>query len=133
MVLVWPTPLHNDFPHIVGGRVLYSIFVSGLDEMVWYHSIIVNDVENIGMICREKDVPFHTDAVQAAAHISMNVLTAQPETTTSFATVAEPPIASLTVSDTTNVRLSEGSPAAQANVIDGVAPVAVCPSPNVHA
>jgi len=33
----------------------------------------INPVAQIGSICRQKSVPFHTDAVQAAAHLPMNV------------------------------------------------------------
>lgn len=33
----------------------------------------INPVAEIGAICREAGVPFHTDAVQAAAHLSMDV------------------------------------------------------------
>ena len=32
----------------------------------------VNPVAEIGRICRERNAPFHTDAVQAAAHLPMN-------------------------------------------------------------
>jgi len=31
----------------------------------------VNPIEEIGKLCRERNIPFHTDAVQAAAHLSM--------------------------------------------------------------
>ncbi|MCX8025172.1 MAG: cysteine desulfurase [Thermanaerothrix sp.] len=33
----------------------------------------INPVEQIAEICREKNVPFHTDAVQAAAHLLLDV------------------------------------------------------------
>jgi cysteine desulfurase len=33
----------------------------------------INPVADIGLICRQADVPFHSDAVQAAAHLSMDV------------------------------------------------------------
>lgn len=33
----------------------------------------INPIADIGAICREKEVPFHSDAVQAAAHIQMDV------------------------------------------------------------
>ncbi|HEX9017853.1 MAG TPA: cysteine desulfurase family protein [Anaerolineaceae bacterium] len=33
----------------------------------------INPVAEIGAVCREHGVPFHTDAVQAAAHLPMNV------------------------------------------------------------
>jgi cysteine desulfurase len=33
----------------------------------------INPVAEIGAICRERGVPFHTDAVQAAAHLSIDV------------------------------------------------------------
>lgn len=33
----------------------------------------INPVAEIGRICREKQVPFHSDAVQAAAHLPMDV------------------------------------------------------------
>ncbi len=33
----------------------------------------INPVAEIGKVCREKGVPFHTDAVQAAAHLKMDV------------------------------------------------------------
>jgi cysteine desulfurase len=33
----------------------------------------VNPIPEIGVICRERDIPFHTDAVQAAAHLKMDV------------------------------------------------------------
>ena len=33
----------------------------------------INPVRSIGAICRQHGVPFHTDAVQAAAHIKMDV------------------------------------------------------------
>jgi len=34
----------------------------------------INPIPEIGRICRERDVPFHTDAVQAAAHLKMDVV-----------------------------------------------------------
>ncbi len=33
----------------------------------------INPVAEIAKVCRERNVPFHTDAVQAAAHLPMNV------------------------------------------------------------
>lgn len=33
----------------------------------------INPVAEIGAVCRERGVPFHSDAVQAAAHLPMNV------------------------------------------------------------
>jgi cysteine desulfurase len=33
----------------------------------------INPVAEIGRVCREREIPFHTDAVQAAAHLPMNV------------------------------------------------------------
>lgn len=33
----------------------------------------INPVADIGAVCRERGVPFHTDAVQAAAHLEMDV------------------------------------------------------------
>lgn len=33
----------------------------------------INPIDEIGAICREAGVPFHTDAVQAAAHLPMDV------------------------------------------------------------
>jgi cysteine desulfurase len=33
----------------------------------------VNPIADIGAVCRENEVPFHTDAVQAAAHLPMDV------------------------------------------------------------
>ncbi len=33
----------------------------------------INPIREIGEVCRENGVPFHTDAVQAAAHMSMDV------------------------------------------------------------
>lgn len=33
----------------------------------------INPIAEIGRICQEKGVPFHTDAVQAAAHLKMDV------------------------------------------------------------
>jgi cysteine desulfurase len=33
----------------------------------------VNPVADIAKVCREKEIPFHTDAVQAAAHLAMDV------------------------------------------------------------
>lgn len=33
----------------------------------------INPVAAIGAVCRERGIPFHTDAVQAAAHLRMNV------------------------------------------------------------
>lgn len=33
----------------------------------------INPIAEIGAICRERSVPFHSDAVQAAAHLPMNV------------------------------------------------------------
>lgn len=33
----------------------------------------INPIAEIGQVCREHDVPFHTDAVQAAAHLPMDV------------------------------------------------------------
>ncbi len=34
----------------------------------------VQPIREIGAVCREKGVPFHTDAVQAAGHIAINVV-----------------------------------------------------------
>lgn len=34
----------------------------------------VNPIAEIGIICREMDIPFHSDAVQAAAHITMDMV-----------------------------------------------------------
>ncbi len=34
----------------------------------------IQPIQEIGRICREKGVPFHTDAVQAAGHLSINVV-----------------------------------------------------------
>ena len=34
----------------------------------------INPVSEIGLVCRERNVPFHTDAVQAAAHLPIDVL-----------------------------------------------------------
>ncbi len=34
----------------------------------------INPVEELGQICRANEIPFHTDAVQAAAHLSMKGL-----------------------------------------------------------
>ena len=34
----------------------------------------VNPIAEIGIICREMDIPFHSDAVQAAAHIPMDMV-----------------------------------------------------------
>jgi cysteine desulfurase len=33
----------------------------------------VNPIREIGSICKEKGVPFHTDAVQAAAHLALDI------------------------------------------------------------
>jgi cysteine desulfurase len=33
----------------------------------------VNPIAAIGAVCRDRDIPFHTDAVQAAAHLPMDV------------------------------------------------------------
>ena len=33
----------------------------------------INPIAEIGAICRKRGIPFHTDAVQAAAHLSMDV------------------------------------------------------------
>ncbi len=33
----------------------------------------INPVSEIGAICEEKEIPFHSDAVQAAAHLSMDL------------------------------------------------------------
>jgi cysteine desulfurase len=33
----------------------------------------VNPIREIGEICRQRGIPFHTDAVQSAAHLSVNV------------------------------------------------------------
>jgi cysteine desulfurase len=33
----------------------------------------INPIEEIGILCREKNISFHTDAVQAAAHLSVDV------------------------------------------------------------
>ncbi len=33
----------------------------------------INPISEIGAICRQKGIPFHSDAVQGAAHLSMNV------------------------------------------------------------
>ena len=35
----------------------------------------INPIAEIGAVCRERGVPFHSDAVQAAAHLPMNVET----------------------------------------------------------
>lgn len=34
----------------------------------------INDIASIGNLCREQGIPFHTDAVQAAAHLPMDVV-----------------------------------------------------------
>lgn len=34
----------------------------------------INDISSIGNLCRMKGIPFHTDAVQAAAHLPIDVL-----------------------------------------------------------
>ncbi|HEY9077280.1 MAG TPA: cysteine desulfurase family protein [Anaerolineaceae bacterium] len=34
----------------------------------------INPIAEIGQICREREVPFHTDGVQAAAYLRMNVI-----------------------------------------------------------
>ncbi|WP_062192345.1 cysteine desulfurase family protein [Anaerolinea thermolimosa] len=34
----------------------------------------INPVAEIGLVCRERNIPFHTDAVQAAAHLPIDVL-----------------------------------------------------------
>lgn len=34
----------------------------------------INPISEIGLVCRERSVPFHTDAVQAAAHLPIDVL-----------------------------------------------------------
>ncbi len=33
----------------------------------------INPIKEIGLFCRQAGVPFHTDAVQAAAHLEMNI------------------------------------------------------------
>lgn len=33
----------------------------------------INPIKEIGQLCREKDIPFHTDAVQGAAHFPLQV------------------------------------------------------------
>ncbi len=33
----------------------------------------INPIQEIGQICREMGIPFHTDAVQAAAHLPINI------------------------------------------------------------
>ncbi len=33
----------------------------------------INPIEEIGVVCHERNIPFHTDAVQAAAHLPLNV------------------------------------------------------------
>ncbi len=33
----------------------------------------INAIHEIGLVCRQMDIPFHTDAVQAAAHLSVDV------------------------------------------------------------
>lgn len=35
----------------------------------------INPIAEIGRICRERGIPFHTDAVQAAAHLSIDIKT----------------------------------------------------------
>lgn len=44
-------------------------------SVIWGNNEIgtINDVEKIASICREKGVPFHTDAVQAAAYLDINL------------------------------------------------------------
>jgi cysteine desulfurase len=37
----------------------------------------INPIPEIGAVCRERGVPFHTDAVQAAAHLPMDVVSDQ--------------------------------------------------------
>jgi cysteine desulfurase len=37
----------------------------------------INPVSEIGRICQEKEIPFHSDAVQAGAHLPMNLATDQ--------------------------------------------------------
>jgi len=45
-----------------------------LVSVIWGNNEIgtINEIEQIGKICREKNVLFHTDAVQAAAHLKIN-------------------------------------------------------------
>lgn len=45
-----------------------------LVSVIWGNNEIgtINDIKQIGKICREKNVIFHTDAVQAAAHLDIN-------------------------------------------------------------
>jgi cysteine desulfurase len=33
----------------------------------------INPIQEIGIQCRQKDIPFHSDGVQAAAHLSMDI------------------------------------------------------------
>jgi cysteine desulfurase len=48
---------------------------TALVSIMWANNEIgsINPISEIGTICREKGVPFHTDAVQAAAHIPTDV------------------------------------------------------------
>ena len=49
---------------------------TGLVSIIYANNEIgtVNPIREIGEICRRRGVTFHTDAVQAAAHLSMNVV-----------------------------------------------------------
>lgn len=63
------------------GMVSAQHVMEALDDDVAVVSVIfanneigsINPIAEIGALCREKGVPFHTDAVQAAAHLAIDV------------------------------------------------------------
>ncbi len=67
------------------GQVQPQDLAAALDERTALVSIIyanneigsINPVAELGAICRQRGVPFHTDAVQAAAHLPIDVVSDQ--------------------------------------------------------
>jgi cysteine desulfurase len=65
------------------GKLDLAAFSKHLDESVAVVSVIfanneigtVNPIQEIGKLCKKHSIPFHTDAVQAAAHFKIDVLT----------------------------------------------------------
>lgn len=63
------------------GRILVDGLAAKLDDDVALVSVMaanneigtLNPIDEIGALCRQKKVPFHTDAVQYAAHIPLDV------------------------------------------------------------
>lgn len=65
----------------VNGKLDISQFINTIDNNVAVVSVIyanneigtINPINEIAMICRDKEIPFHTDAVQAVAHLEINM------------------------------------------------------------